>query len=509
MKNLSIYTDEIWASFAAKVINADKLKTYKHFDHIFDFARFGEKIKDLVSDPTLKKIHSHSFVPHVKVLTKTPRYKFDEQLDSFELETKIRPISFSSHFDSYIYSFYSYALTEKYQAYVRAKGFDSVVLAYRSDLGGDSNIQFAKSAFDAVSEMIKKHGSCVAIGLDITGYFDNIDHALLKNKWCEVIEQDELPIDQYKIFKSLTKYSYVGKASLMKHFNFNEDKQKWSTLLDIVPNSIIGRGYKEKMDLIRRRGLVVRNNPKNEADGSISHRGIPQGSPMSAVLSNIYLLDFDKWLYTRSKYMGFRYFRYCDDLLIICKPGDAEILNADIVGDIKAKYKLRIQEKKTELIEFRPNSSGAIRGFNIKTKNGLKTSKATEQRYYKNLQYLGFEFNGSNIYVRPGSLSRYFRKAKGRIIKTMMMAYGSKSSSDKIFKKQMFERYSHFGKRNFITYAQNASKKEYTSSSGITRSGMDSVSIKRQLSSHFAILQKEILKASGQFAANKKLKLKR
>ena len=87
MKNLSIYTDEIWSSFAAKVINADKLKTYKHFDHIFDFARFGKKIKDLVSDPTLKKIYSHSFVPHVKVLTKTPRYKFDEQLDSFEFET--------------------------------------------------------------------------------------------------------------------------------------------------------------------------------------------------------------------------------------------------------------------------------------------------------------------------------------------------------------------------------------------------------------------------------------
>ena len=39
------------------------------------------------------------------------------------------------------------------------------------------------------------------------------------------------------------------------------------------------------------------------------------------------------------------------------------------------------------------------------------------------------------------------------------MAYGATAKSDKIFLQQLFEKYSHLGVRNFITYAYNASKK--------------------------------------------------
>ena len=57
-----------------------------------------------------------------------------------------------------------------------------------------------------------------------------------------------------------------------------------------------------------------------------------------------------------------------------------------------------------------------------------------DNKNFKNLQYLGFEFNGQSIYVRPGSLSRYFRKMKARIVKTVSMAYSTNSKSDKINK---------------------------------------------------------------------------
>lgn len=79
------------------------------------------------------------------------------------------------------------------------------------------------------------------------------------------------------------------------------------------------------------------------------------------------------------------------------------------------------------------------------------------------------------------------------------MAYSDKSKRDKILKKQIFERYSHFGKRNFLSYAIKASKKRYYSRSAKKyRVGMDSQSIRRQLSSHFAILEKEIISKSNQ-----------
>lgn len=505
-----IYTDDLWERFVEKIMKADKPKTYKQFDNIFDFASKSDKIKDLVSDPSLKKMGRHSFAPHLKILVKTPRYKFDESINTYDLETKIRPISFSSHFDSYIYSFYAFGLTEAYQTYIKKEKFDHCVLAYRSDLGGDCNIQFAKRAFDLVKSMVSTEGKCSAIALDITGYFDNIDHDLLKEKWCSIIGEKELPLDQYKVFRSLTAYSYVGKASFLKHFGIDTEKaEKFHNLLDLIPDTLSGTSYLEKFNLIRKRQLLVRNKPKINHDGTFSNRGIPQGSPMSSVLSNIYLIDFDRWLSNLGRIMGFGYMRYCDDLLIICESKDVVYLNNNVIEEIRSRYKLKINQKKTEIVEFRPNDSGKVRGFNIKKPAGRVTTKSNEQQFYQSLQYLGFEFNGENIYIRPGSLSRYFRKAKGRVLKTMMMAYGKRSKKEKISKKQLYFRYSHFGKRNFITYAQNAAKHEYINSEGVVRDGLDSKSIKRQLSSHFAILEKELKKTSQEFASSKKKKLKK
>lgn len=501
-----MYTEELWEAFYGKILKHKKPKTYRHFDDVFDFEKSSNKIKDLVSDPTLKSVATFSFAPLVKILTKTPRYRYDESQGINDLETKIRPISFASHFDSYIYSFYSYALTEQYQIYIKENKFDDCILAYRSDLNGDCNIQFAKKAFSSVNDFVKSYGKCTAIALDIKGYFDNIDHTILKEKWCKVLGQDELPIDQYKIFRSQTNYSYVNKVTLLRHFNIRIGKfDRKKNLLDLIPEDINGNSYLQKFDLLRKRDLVVRNKPKNDKDDTASLKGIPQGSPLSSVLSNIYLIDFDRWLNNLGLVMGFKYYRYCDDLLIICQSKDASYLLEEIVDGIKNTYQLTIQGKKSEIIEFRANSKRELRAFNVKYPSPRKTTASNEQKFYKNLQYLGFEFNGKSIYVRSSSLSRYFRKAKGRVLKTMMMAYGQKSKSNKIYRKQLYEKYSHFGKRNFITYVQNAAKTEYTNAEGIVRQGLDSKAILRQLSSHFGFLQKEMTKSSSQFAKSKNI----
>ena len=70
------------------------------------------------------------------------------------------------------------------------------------------------------------------------------------------------------------------------------------------------------------------------------------------------------------------------------------------------------------------------------------------------------------------------------------MAYSNKSKSDKIWKEQLFHRYTHLGKRNFIKYAYNASKDFYTNSKGEIKEGMNSLAIKKQVRRHFSILMK-------------------
>lgn len=501
----SLYTDELWQRYHDKVVDGKEkfvIKKYPQLDPFFDFQKDSHKIKKLVSDSSLKAIANHSFLPFVKILTKTPRFRYQETEKQYALDTKIRPIAFASHFDTYIYGFYAFALNEKYQEYITSKKFDDCILAYRTDLDGKCNIQFAKEVFDIVQQKITTNKSCSAIAIDITGYFDNIDHSILKEKWHKILGIPVLPIDQYKVFRSLTKYSYISKNSILKHFQINLDKynKHWQSLLDLIPDSIAGSSFKEKFNLLRKRKLIVTNKEKiNKTKGTIEHRGIPQGSAMSAVLSNIYLIDFDNWLKVQSIKLDFTYRRYCDDIIIICNTSDVSDINKKLVEEIE-KYKVTIQSKKTELIEFKANSKGVIRAFNKSKiiKNNATINSQNEQQYYKNLQYLGFEFNGQNIYIRPGSLSRYFRKMKGRIIKSIVMSYSDKSKKEKILKKQIFERYSHLGKRNFLSYAINSSKEYYTNSSGVKKEGMNSLSIKRQLTSHFSILERGMVEKSLQ-----------
>ncbi|MEQ9306904.1 MAG: reverse transcriptase/maturase family protein [Marinoscillum sp.] len=522
---MSLYTEDIWKAFTEKVEQGFKLKTYPHFDPFFDFKKRKSEIKKLVNDPTGNSVSKHSFLPFVKIIIKTPRFRYQEtdenrdlsltakeRQEYYEADTKKRPISFASHFDTYLYGFYSYALNEKYQDYIKDRGFGDCVLAYRTDQDGKSNIQFAKETFDEVRNMFA-NGPCTAIALDIKGYFDSINHDILKEKWIKVlnetkvIDKDELPIDQYKVFRSLTNYSYANKNSILKHFNVNLRKKKrageyWQSLLDLIPNELAGKDFKDKFNLIRKRKLIVKNKPKK--DGSLA--GIPQGSSMSATLANLYLIDFDHYLNDLATQNGFIYRRYCDDLLIICPSDQANDLE-EIVQDKIKKYRVEIQPRKTEKIEFKENSKDLIRAFNRKRieDESVTITVENEEKYYKSLQYLGFEFNGQDITVRASSLSRYFRKMKGRITKTVMMARGKNSKSDIIFRKQLYHRYTHLGQTNFLSYAYKASRKTYKNSEGVIKEGMDSKAIRRQLKAHFAILRKELKLTDEQIGGQDKL----
>ena len=377
----TIFSEKLWNDYVEKVEDDFNLKTYPHFDPYFNFPKDKKRLHDLLADPSLKRMKNHDFTPLVKILQKTPRYKWQEDKalstgGEYDLETKTRPISFASHFDTYVYGFYSFALNKAYQDYIHKNGFQEVVLAYRSNLDGKCNIQFAKEAFDQVKSAYSEHGECSVIALDIKGYFDHIDHSILQKMWCNVIEEDSLPLDQYKVFRSLTKYSYVNYASFLKHFDINfrklekEQRKKYKgkkkvpkgyqSLLDLVPNKINGASFYHKIELLRKRKLVTINRNK---DRSLSKNGIPQGSAMSALLSNIYLAEFDREIFEKGQKEGFVYRRYCDDLLVICKPDQVNDLKDYLMGLINREYKLTIQNRKTEVIDFKPSPSAQMRSY--------------------------------------------------------------------------------------------------------------------------------------------------
>lgn len=515
-----MYCEEVWNSFLEKQLAKNKVKTYPHLDPIFDI-RNKKNQEILKSKIKALKNSKQSFLPFLKMVIETPKFTYQRELNLKILEKKPRPIAFASHFDTYVFAYFSHYLNKKYLDSI--KNFDECVLAYRADLNGKCNIQFAKEAFDEIDNYIDKYGNCSVIALDIKKYFLNIDHSILKKMWLKVIDEPKLPNDQFQIFKHITEFGSIDFYSFLNHYKVNLQKLRkkarkdylrhnkieiqenpklkhkqprvFNTILELMP------GYNKKVKPskyvreIRKAKFIKKNKI-----------GIPQGSSISALLSNIYLMNFDNDIYNKSMDEGFTYRRYCDDLLIVCKSNHVNELNKYLINKIKQECKLVIQPEKTDVVDFKQYKSGH-RSVERKLVGDLYMEQDVNTDHFKPVQYLGFTYDGKDIKIRPKSIAKYFTKMRQRINKTVNMAYSSNSKGSYILKKQLYKRYTHFGKRNFITYALKAASKTYKS--GVkddqrNMEGFNSKAIKKQVANHMKILKKELENMSEKRAKIKK-----
>lgn len=100
---------------------------------------------------------------------------------------------------------------------------------------------------------------------------------------------------------------------------------------------------------------------------SSSIKGVPQGGPLSPVLSNIYLNEFDKELEQR----GLNFVRYADDVVILVKSEmSANRVIKSITSWLERKLFLKVSATKTKVV--RPNDSNFL-GFTFwKSTKGWK-----------------------------------------------------------------------------------------------------------------------------------------
>ena len=106
-----------------------------------------------------------------------------------------------------------------------------------------------------------------------------------------------------------------------------------------------------------------------------NRRGIPQGSPISPLLSNLYMrrfvLAWKKLGLERS--LGSRIVTYADDLVILCKQGKAdEALQR--MREIMGKLKLTVNEEKTRICKV-PESTFNFLGYSFGSRYSPRTGK--------------------------------------------------------------------------------------------------------------------------------------
>ncbi|MDM1543652.1 reverse transcriptase domain-containing protein [Empedobacter falsenii] len=446
-----------------------KTKGYLHITPSLSVENDWKKYYALIADK--KFIEKYAFYPLMYNEIKERKYKKIDQSEhknnpktgrthrfinkdgSFKQTAKKRPIHYASHFDALIYAYYSSILSERYEVILKKdKYLDESIIAYRkikllnSDKG-KGTIHFAKEAFDEIKNRAERENTA-ALTFDIENFFSGLDHLLLKQKWCEVLNEKELPKHHYKVFKACTKFRYVHRDEL----RINKSKRGRRSGFDEKKLSEIRRkkGYKsffydnqDFRNAIKNKEITVYKNSfyKTLGNGKKVNMGIPQGLPISATLANIYLLDFDQFIINELvKKKNVYYRRYSDDILIICKQDEVDFIKKSIISKIEESF-LKISESKTEQFIFKNLS------FNKKQETRLTSIKLdnTKEKINKPLIYLGFEFRGYNTTIKSTNLAKYYRRiisvVKRRAKRAKYLEQNNPFSKKAIFKNQIKKLY--------------------------------------------------------------------
>lgn len=410
-----------------------KMKYYAHFDNKINW----NKVRHIVENPD--KVAIHGFYPFIHYTKKA--IKFNKEIG--KKPPKLREIFYSSHLDRYIYEYYAYKLNCYYNKRVNKDGINRCAIAYRINLH-KSNINFAKEVFDFIR---KKDQAYVIIG-DFTNFFDNLDHTYLKNRLCDLLETKKLPDDYYNVYKSITRFTYF---ELDKLLEINGLKYKELNKKDRIL---------ELNDFKRDKRECLRKNIKDY--------GIPQGSAISSVLANIYMLNFDKKINDFITSNNGIYRRYSDDFAIVipnCNENELKDIWSFICEVKESVKNLKLQSEKTKVFKYDK--------FNISSCNNIIFENGTNGKNI--IDFLGFTFDGKVVSIRDKTITKYYYRMYNKI-DTIVKCHGITKKGNKIPLDKLYKKYSYIGEKptkdnkgNFLTYV-NRAKKVFGPNEAIDRS---------------------------------------
>ena len=448
-----------------------KRRNYRHFD-----LPVNEAFAQQATRPEF--VSRHSFSPLIHYTKIEKRYKKCAKTGVRTIEEKTRPIKYASHRDASILSYYAYRLNKLLGNYYDVNGITESVIAYRSL--GKANYDFAAE----VLSFAKTHSPVTILAFDVSGFFDNLNHDLLKQRFSTILEVSQLPDDWFKVFRFITRFHYVDRDTLKAHPMFGPrfGEKSLRRLASMAELKAEGVPIHPNLELVngRRRGIPQGTPIREGLNKCLLHFSDAQGESalsalltfsvtyshrkwwhipvpreplinqrfLSAAASNLYMVKFDVEAHLYCKSIGALYRRYSDDILVICKSRDARKAKSRIVKLI-GNEKLEIAQHKTEETYFDGNT--------------LVDSA------HKAAQYLGFTFYESGPAIRASSLSRQRRKMR-RIIKRRSKQAEARiaaGQSDEVYTKQLYRRFTYLKVndgtgtqtiRNFSSYGRRSAE---------------------------------------------------
>jgi len=370
-----------------------KNKGYAHFDAEY----CKNRVDDILAGLNKAGKMSHSFYPFIRF--EMPKYKRDENGRVYKA-AKPRYIMHTARIDANIYSFYRNLLMNKYDDFLHANGIADCVIAYRKIPAGAGknkcNVHFANEAIEEIKRQANANNSCVAIALDISGFFDNLDHGLIKKQWRRIMGFAKgLPDEHFTIYKNITRFTYIDAKEIEKILSLSFDKLSKDKKKQICIPQIFEKSIKPHLS-------------------SQNEKGIPQGTTISDVIANMYMIDFDLVMQKFSLKYGGYYRRYSDDILFVCPSQYQDKAIKFITWLIKKTGKtLLISDDKTLISVFQFDQAEKPLSCQSFDCNGVVG---------KPFEYLGLSFDGKHTRIRQSTISAFYEKLSERIKKEVYIA---------------------------------------------------------------------------------------
>jgi group II intron reverse transcriptase/maturase len=186
-------------------------------------------------------------------------------------------------------------------------------------------------------------------------------------------------------------YKYAIDMDMAKFF----DTVNHSKLIEVLSRTVKDGRVITLIHQYLNAGVVVEHKfEKTEA-------GVPQGGPLSPLLSNIMLNELDMELHRR----GHKFVRYADDLVILCKSKRAgERIMTSVIKFIEERLFLKVNRDKTSVV------------------------------YYNRIKFLGYSFykTKGNIRFRIHSQSIVKLKSKLKVLTSRSNGWGNDERKRKL-----------------------------------------------------------------------------
>jgi group II intron reverse transcriptase/maturase len=189
-------------------------------------------------------------------------------------------------------------------------------------------------------------------------------------------------------------YKYAVDMDLEKFF----DTVNQSKLIEVLSRTVKDWRVISLIHKYLHAGVVVRNKFEE------TNVGVPQGGPLSPLLSNIMLNELDKELEKR----GHRFVRYADDLIILCKSKrSAERTLANIVPYIEKTLFLKVNREKTVVAGIREIKFLGYSFYVYRKEGRLRAHSKSIAKMKERIKMLTSRSNGWGDARRKEELSQY------------------------------------------------------------------------------------------------------